>query len=784
MLRSYLLVALRHLRRHAGYAAVNVLGLGLGIACALLAVLYLQHEYGFDAYHEEADRLYRLVSYGGLGEKEWGGYVAGDPVPEMRTGFADVEDATKLMRCGPDRLVLDGEVHGDVAVLCGESNLFGMFSFELVRGDPETVLDRADTAVITQSLARRLFGKRDPIGEALPVRLWEEERSFVITGLMEDVPANTHFAFDLLLSYESLRSTPLCLTCGQPMYALLREDADPVAVAERVLRLVRETQGQEYVEEIALEPVRSIHFSEIPAERQSDERYAHLLAAVAILILVIACANYTNLATALSFGRMREVGVRKAMGANRSQLLRQFVVETVVLAGLALPLALALLVLALPSFNALAETAVRVQGREVAYVLGAAAGLVGVVGLLAGGYPALLLSGLQPVEVFRGRLPSGLSGAALRRALVVFQFAASIVLIIGTAVVLRQLSFMQEKELGFDAEQVVVVRVTDPELARKPDVLKRAFRAQPGVMSVTAGAGMPGQHPFHGRQFIVRPRGEDGPAVSLAQPTIDEDFLSALDVPLLTGRNIGAARPEGEVVEALVNESAVRTMGWGSPEDALGREVGGSVVVGVVPDFHFESLHRPIAPLLMVQDEYGWAGTVAVRVAGGETPQTLARLEQAWEATGTPMPFEFRFLTDELDLLYEGERRTARAFGVFAALAVLIGCLGLFGLAAYAAARRTKEVGIRKVLGASVPHLVGLLTRELVGLVAVAFVLAVPVSYVAVERWLEGFAYRSEPSVVPFVLAGVVALAVAVASTSVQAVRAALADPVVSIRHE
>ena len=784
MLGNYAKIALRNFRRQKGYALINVVGLGIGIAGFLLIFLYLRYEYSFDTYHEKGDRIYRLVDYGGFGEKTWNSYVSGDPVPTMRDVYADVEDAVKLMHCGlSDRVQVEGEVHRDIKMRCATSSLFNIFSFDLLQGDPKTALERPNTAVITRSLARRIFGDEDPVGKTLPVYLYEEQL-FEITGLMADVPANTHIDFDLLLSYESLRSTPLCLDCGQPMYALLEPGADPQAVADRALKLIRDTQGKEHVEDLRLEPLADVHFSEILAERQGDLRYVRLLSAIALVVLLIACANYMNLATARSVLRTREVGMRKVVGAHRSQIVRQFLVETVLLTLLALPLALLLLFAARPTFNALAGTEIALGWREHLGLLGAVAGVTVLVGLLAGGYPAFFLARFQPVEVLRGRLPSGFSGVTLRRVLVVFQFAATIILLIGTTVIVSQLRYMQQQKLGFDAEQVVTVQVTDLGLRHRADVLKKEFGQVAGVLSTTAGHGAPGQRSFQYQRMGLMPFGDDGPHVSLISPRIDADFLKTMDIPLLAGRNISTILPDSGRMEALVNEATLGVMRWSSPEEALGEEVEPYTVVGVVPDFHFQSLHQPIEPLMMVQNEDGRAGTIALRLAGGNVPGVLAELERTWKATGTSMPFEFSFLTDEMNQLYEQEQRTAKVFGAFAMLAVLTACLGLLGLAAFTAARRTKEVGIRKVLGASVPNIVALLTKDFLLLVAVAFVIAAPVAYFAVQRWLEDFAYRIDVPWTVFVGTGIAVLAVALLTVSYQAIRAALADPVESVRYE
>ena len=784
MLRSYLRSAVRSLRRHFGYTLINLAGLAVGIAAFLLIFLYARYEYSFDDYHVKADRLYRIIAYGGLGEPQWNGYVSGDPVTEMRASFPDVEDATKFMPCGPDRVQYEGEVFRDLTVQCAESNLFNLFSFDLLEGDPESVLDRPNTAVITRSLAEKIFGKANVVGEILPIYFdRDDERFFEITGVMEDVPANTHFIFDLLLSYESLLTTNRCLTCGQVMYSLLRSDADPEAVANRILRHVREVDGKEYVENIRLEPVRDIHFSQVQAERQSDVKYLYLLSTIGIVLLLIACANYSNLATARSLQRTREVGVRKVLGAHKSHLLGQLLSETILLCLVALPFALVLLIIAMPLFNELAGTEVSLSWGVGGSLIGAAVGVVVLSALLGGIYPAMLLARANAVETLRGRLTVSFSGVLLRRSLVVFQFTASIALIVITLVVMRQVGYMQQKNLGFNAEHVAIVKITDPALIERYRVLQDEFERMPEVIGTTAAFGLPGERGFNGMHFIDKPQGEDGPTVNFTRPVIDTSFLRIMEVPLLAGRNV-SARVDVRNVEALVNRSALAAMAWSSPEEALGKEIGRDLVVGVVEDFHFESMHKQIAPLLMTQNEWGVANSVGVRLRSGSLPAAIQRLEAAWKRTGTTMPFEFTFLRDELNRLYERELRTARVFASFGFLAIAIACLGVFGLAAFSVARRTKEIGIRKVLGATAPRIVKLFVRDFVWLVLIAFAVATPIALMGSRRWLESFAYRIEVSWTLFAVAGAAALIIAVVSAGTQAFRAAMGSPAEALRYE
>jgi putative ABC transport system permease protein len=784
VLRNYLKLSLRGLRRHRLYASINIVGLAIGLAGCMLAVLFIRHELSFDAYHENGDRIYRLVSYGGLGEKQWSSYVAGDPIPEMRTSDPDVESAVKIRPCGSDRILWEGDVYRDIAIKCAEPEIFEIFSFDVFRGQAETALERPNTAVITQSLSERLFGSENPIGRALPMQFYGSEASFEITALMEDVPANTHFSFDLLLSYESLRSTNLCLNCGQPMYALLAPGADAEAVGDRALHQIRDVQGREYVEDVRLEPLADIHFSEMLAERQGDERYLYILSVVAVVILLMACANYMNLATARMMQRGKEVGIRKVLGAQRGQVIRQYLLETFALALLALPLTILLLLLSIPLFNTFLETSLPMTWADLAAAGPIALGLIVAVSLLAGSYPAFFLSAFRPMSVLRGRFDRGITAAGMRKSLVVFQFLVAIALVGFTLVVLTQMRFVQRANLGFESEHVVLVRISDPELAQTPDVLKQEFLRSASVVSAAAGYGAPGQQGFHGRKFIHRPDGEDGPVISFAHPEIDDDFLDVMGIDLVAGRNIRPGPSGGPDGEALINRVTLREMDWRTPEEALGEEIAGAEIVGVVEDFHISSLHQEIEPLLMVQKWQDQAYQLMLRIRGDDIGQTFAELEQIWNHLNSDHPFEASLLQDELNALYEQERHAAQTFGLFSGVSILIACLGLFGLAALNAEQRTKEIGIRKVLGTSVRSILGLFFRDVAVLVCVAFTLAIPLAYLASQRWLDDFAYRVDVGPGVFVAAGAAALLIALASTGSHAARAAMKNPAESLRYE
>jgi putative ABC transport system permease protein len=684
----------------------------------------------------------------------------------------------------------EADTYADISGYFAESNLFNIFSFDLQRGDPATALDRPQTVVLSQSLAARIFGNDDPMGQTLRVGIRDSLRTVEVTGVMADVPSNSHLQFDVLVSFDTLLDTRLSISANQFLtYVLLEEEHPPVeALGEQILTYNRETLGKDYVKDARLQPLSAIYFGAIYAPQQGDLRYVYVFSAIAVIILLIACANYMNLATARSIKRTREVGVRKTMGAHRAQLTRQFLGESLLLTLLALPLALGLLALALPAFNSLAGTDIELALLS-APLVPALVGVALVVGLVAGSYPALFLARFRPTQVLTGRLPVGWSGARLRKALIVGQFALSAALLFGTAIILQQLDYIQTKKLGFDQEQVVTMELRDPVFRQQADAFKQEIARLPGVQHAALSLGAPTVGGFGrmGHVFDWKSR-----QVAFQRALVDADFLETMGIELAAGRNftrqeVSAGRENPMRTERsglILNEAAVEALGWASPEAAIGRVIepfGENTVIGVVEDFHYRSLRHRIEPLAL--EPGGYAATAVVRLAPGNVAETLDRLRATWDGFASA-PFAYQFLDQQIDRLYRAEQRTATIIGGFAGLAVLLACLGLFGLAAYAAERRTKEVGIRKALGASVANIVGLLSKEFLVLVAIACVIAAPVAYGVAQQWLQDFAYRIDVSPLVFVAASALALAIAWGTIGTQAVRAARTDPADALRYE
>lgn len=784
MLRNYLTIALRNLRRNLGYTAINLIGLAVGLAACILIGLYVRHELSYDDFHEKEARIYRPVvkQESFMGGARWKGWTAGTLAPEARLQMAGVANAVRINEDGPTSVRHGDEVFENLQSHYAESNLFSIFSFELLRGNPETVLSRPDAVVLTESLAQRIFGSRDAIGETLNVQIRDSVQTVEVTGISADIPSNSHFSYDLLFSFERLLNTRLSISSEQFLtYFLLPINHPPLdTLAQRVL--AHHEKSRPPVTEARLQPLDEIYFGDVFAPKQGNRGYVLIFSAIAFLILLIACANYANLAIARSTQRIREIGVRKTVGASQRQLVRQFLGEAILISIVALPFALGAVYVLLPFFNRLAGTDIASLHQLPAslglIVLGASVGT----GVLAGSYPAFFLSRFHPVQVLRERLSFG-TGTRLRKALIVFQFALSAALIFSTGILLQQLQYVQEKNLGFDQERVVTVPLKRSSVVKQAQALKQEVARIPGAQHASTSLGAPTVGYFGKRATVLKT--ETG-EVTLQQALVDESFLETLDISLLAGRNFTADHVAEEASVCLLNQTAVDALGWETPEEALGKEVGFSgrekTVIGVVNDFHFHSLHEPIEPLQLEPSET--VRTLVVRLAPGDASETLDRLRTTWREFASPFPFTYHFLDQQIDQHYRQERRTVTIIGSFAGLAILLACLGLFGLSASTAERRTKEIGIRKTLGATATNIVTLLSKEFLLLVGIACVIAVPVAYVGMNRWLQDFAYRVEISPWLFVGASLLALTIALATISVQALRAARTDPATALRDE
>ena len=806
MWKNYLNVAQRHIRKHKGYAFLNVGGLAVGLACCLLIVFFVQDELSYDRHLPNAERIYRVTQTETSDDRSLHRAVTPPALaPTLKREFAEVQHAVRFGKTGRGHTFrINDRTFHDVPFSFADSVFFEVFRLPFLLGDPATAFREPNSVILSRTAAQRYFGDANPLGQRITPTERFERSDLVVTGVIEDIPSNTHFSFDLLVNRAGYIRRDSRVTddqwwlYGEFTYVLLPQAGDRhTAALEQKLPILSE----KYLSERSgvafgfhLQPVTRIHlYSHLEAEYQpnSQAAYVYIFSGVALLILLIACINFMNLATARATQRAREVGVRKVVGAHRGQLIGQFLGESVMLAGAASALALVLAWAALPLFNHLAGKALTLHGAAWAWVWLLIPGMALLVGGPAGSYPAFFLSAFRPASVLKGGAGVGSFWAGrIRRGLVVAQFAFSIILLIGTAVVYTQWTYMQQADLGFEKEHVVVLPYRSIASSFTPETIRQELLRHPGVQRVSMARFVPTDEAFGNGSPIPEGLDYEVPAYWRA---IDEEYIATLGLEVIAGRGFSDRLPADSVGDYgvfLVNETAARQFGWTEP---LGKallspfsraEIGR--VIGVVKDFHVTSLHEEIKPLVYFPADGSGRSyrRLIVRLNPGQVQETMAFLEQQWSTFAPGRAFSYFFLDEQYDALYRFEQRLSQLIGLFALLAVLVACLGLFGLAAFTATQRTKESGIRKVLGATVPGIVVLLSKEFVKLVLWAVMLAAPVAYLAAQRWLEGFAYRVEISWGIFLMVGSLALAIALVAVGYQSIRAALADPVESLRHE
>ena len=779
MLRNYLIVAYRNLMRHRVYSLINVAGLSIGIAFCILTFLYVRHEWTYDAFHENAKRIYRVY----LQDRTSASGVTQDPLgPALEEAFPDV----RTVRFGwgassakyQDRTLRGSFNFADPAIL-------EVFTFPLLKGDPATVLEDPSSLVISDQAARKYFGHEDPLGKVLSVRLWGPpavDRDFIITGIAKFVPKNSSIRFDFLAPFAG-RGEPRGWNIRAIWtFVLLPENQRSAEVEGRFSKFLKTRRGEQWDESMGLQPLLDMHLGRgIPGLRGAgNPAFSYILLGIALLVLANACVNFITLAVGRSFSRDREVAMRKTAGASRAQLMTQFLGESMLLSAVAMIAGVGLAELVLPAFNGLIGKDLalsdQADGAGLAFLLG----LPAAVGMAAGGYPSLVLSGFQPVAVWNRRLRPGAS-SLFGRALLVFQFALSVFLVVNTFLMIRQLEYLRTKPLGFESDHVLRVRAWDL-FERDSDLLgvyRNELIRHHTILGVTTTS-----HALSNRTRYSHTVEHQGNEIDVGLVDVGYDFLRTMGVSLLEGADFDP-QSTGSQSSILVNEALVRHLGWDQP--VVGRmlrmEERDVTVAGVVKDFHVRSLHHTVRPAVL-RFTLNKHGNVLVRIRPQNISGTLAFIKEKWLEVAPDIPFQYSFLDDEVDGQYRKEERWNRIVMYSALLAVLIACLGAYGLTALSVARRTREIGIRKVLGARGSGIVLLLSRDFVKLVVIASLIAFPVAYYASERWLQDFAYRIEPGIGTFVLGGILMLAVVLLTVSAQAIRAAWANPVDALRTE
>lgn len=810
MFKNYITVAVRNLMRYKGYSLINIIGLAIGMACCILILAFVRDELSFNRFHTKADRIHWVLRETRSGDDvRINSGTSGPLAQTLENEFPEVEKAVRFWE--QDVRVRFGEKEFWRTVCLIEPDFFEVFDFPFVKGSAETAFTGTGPAIITETLAKQYFGDEDPIGKVLSL----QDRTFggelVVTGVLKDIPKNSTLRFGLFVTaptsseakgiWSSWRTTQ----GWRPVetYVLLKKGADAKALEKKLASVMEQHMGAEIAKNNTyyLAPFSRVYLylkTDYGLDWFGDIQRLYLVGTIAFFILLIACINFMSLSTARSANRAREVGLRKVIGAYRKQLIGQFLGESLIVSFVALIVSLGLVELVLPVFN---EFVGKTLSVSVWTDLTMAGGLIGVAiftGILAGSYPAFFLSAFKPIETVKGATTKSSGKGWFRKGLVVTQFALSVLLIVGTTVIYRQLEFLRNKNLGYNTEQVAVLPIFainrwtntegKPLLAERYNTVKQAFSQHPNVQKVSAFRHYVGWSGGLIRKIIAE--GHETEEIRMPVLEVDEDFVPFFDMELIAGRNFSVDRTSDLTQAYILNETAARQLGWDG--DALGKSFEWvdeesdrkGQVIGVVKDFHYRSLHQKIGPLAMaMRPSQLWH--LGVKIRGDNVPETLAFLEETWEQFMLPtQAFSYSFMDDQYQIRYQRELKLSMITTTCSGLAIFLACLGLLGLSSYTAEQRRKEVGVRKVLGASVGNLVSLLSKEFVWLVLIANVIAWPVVYFAGVEWLDSFAYRVDLGIVPFIFGTLLVLFIALATVSYQAWKAARANPIDALRYE
>ncbi len=793
MLKNYFVAAIRNLYKNKGFTVINILGLSIGLASFVLISLYVYHEVSFDRYHANAGRIFRIVENLKTENEMLYQSTSSPPMgPALQREFPEVESYVRLL--GTDMLVRRGDiVFNEEECYFADSTLFKIFSFPLIAGDERTALAEPHTLVLTRSAAQRYFGKDEALGQTLQI----DKEQYKVTGVMEDVPENSHFRFTIVASFSTwsmpnkqYESTAWFWNSFNT-YILLRDGQQIDGLRAKMKGFIDRnvSKGDMYYEDLPLQALTDIYMKETPRSWENGKRGSlsnlYILSLIAFFILIIASFNYVNLATARASRRLKEVGLRKVLGAQRRMLIAQFLSESFLVSFLATAFGAGISWAVLPLFNTMLDTTLSLAMLPVQYSVGGFVGLAVLLGLFSGIYPAIIISGFSPLDIFRPSLRGFFSHQFFRRVLVSVQFVISITLVAGTLLVFNQLSLVRNQNLGFKKDATLLMPLNgNRDVRERIEVVKEQLLKVPGLVSVTASHTVPGQSTTNLFGMVEVQDGKMSPT-NINTNFVDHDFLTAYGIPLVAGRNFSKALPADDTAAFIVNETAMRDLGW-TPQTAIGKKIDQNrkgTVIGVCQDFHYRSLHHAIEPLLLTINRYAY-NTLSLKIHSDNIPAVVASLDAQWKQIAPGYPFAYSFLDQDYDKLYRADAQLGRVASVFSGLAIFVGCLGLLGLTSFAVERRVKEMSIRKVLGASVGNIIMIISWEFIALIGVAFVLSVPLTYYLVSKWLANFTERISIGPVSFVVAGISVLVLAWSTVSFLSFRAATTNPSQALRQD
>jgi len=810
MFKNYLKIAWRNIRKNKTFSIINITGLAIGLSCFLLIALYVMDELSYDKFYPNADRIYRINSDIKFGGANLHMPVTSDMMGELlKKDYPQVEQYTRIYTNNGDKLIKKGNEYIDEKKVANvDSTFFDVFQLPVIEGDIKHALVEPNTVVVTESIAKKYFGTTHALGKT--IQLKDDKNPFYkITAVIKDMPQNAHFHFDFLFSMKNVDYQWGQLTSHNfYTYLRLKKETDYKAfeknfdqyVVNYVLPAAKQYMNINSMEEFkkagnslkySLIPLTQIHLYSNRAFELSANgsiQYVYIFSAVALFILIIACINFINLTTAHSANRAKEVGIRKVLGTEKRNLIYQFLFESIVMVLFSLLIAVAIAYLVLPLFNNVASKQMTITSLFSPYILLLLIALPFVVGLLAGSYPAFYISSFKPIEILKGKLKLGSKSGGLRSVLVVFQFAISIILIVGTIVVYKQLNYIQTKNLGYNKDQVLVINGISS-LNNNVDAFKNEVLQMPGIVSGTLTGFLPVSNSYRNDNTYSKDAVMDAKnGLDMQNWRVDYDYIKTLGIQIIKGRNF-SREFGGDSSSVIINETTEKILGYADPigkkiyttTDTPGKMIA-YTIIGVVKNFNFESLHQDVGPLALLLG--GGFGSGIFKVNTSNIKNLITQIQDKWKTLSPGLPFSYHFLNESFDEMYRTEQRVGKIALIFSVLAIFIACLGLFGLAIFIAEQRTKEIGIRKVLGASVKGIIQMLSKDFMKLVAIAFIIAAPLAWWAMHNWLEDFAYRINIEWWMFAAAGLGALFIALATVSFQAIKAAIANPVTSLRTE
>jgi len=795
MFKNYLRIAFRNIWKHKGISLLNITGLAVGITVFILIFLYVQFELSFDRYHTNADRIYRVsqeISYLNTYDARTSAPLADVMVQE----FPEVEAATRLVKFNEVLVYSDSHGFFENNFLFGDLQIFKLFSFKLIRGDVNMALNDPYSVVISRQMSQKYFGMQDPVGQILKCNVLTCDFELMVTGVFEDIPFNSHFTGDFIVSFETQEKILGRGVLGWGnntyyTYVLLRKETDSKALETKFLStdFTKYSEGYD-LHNYSLQPLTDIYLrSQLGGEIEpiSDMKTIRLFSFIAVLIMAIACINTVNLGTARTASRVKEVGLRKVIGAQRSQLIRQFLCESMILTISAFLIAIGSIALLLPWFRMFVERPIHFHPFQNVILFLVFIVIIFLTGILSGAYPAWMLSAFRPVSLFRKFSLDHRKGLTLRNILVVFQFSVSIVLIICTLIAKDQFRFLRNRDMGYNRNQIITLPIQDARLEANLQSLRTELKRSNNILNASISACLLDNVRF--RMDAARPKKSNGQNYSFYTIDTDYNFVDLYGMQIIRGRKFSSDYIADQNGAFLINETAANTLEW---DDPLGRELmlGGNrigQIVGIVKDFHIQSMYQPVEPLVIYlkKDSQMWYWRhLSVKIRPEDIPSTLNFIQETLQRFASNYPFEYTFFDEVFDRTFKVDQKIANLFSVFASIAILIGCLGLFGLASFSVQKRAKEIGIRKVLGASVPGVIVLVGQEFLKWVLLANVIAWPVGYFVMHRWLQNFAYRTTITLDSFILSALAALIIASFTVCIQTLEAATANPVDCIRYE